>query len=568
MLRSLWSAVSGLTTHQMEMDVIGNNISNVNTSAFKSETTGFKDILYQTMRSAGAPGNNRAATNSSQIGLGARVGSIYTNITTQGSAITTNNPFDLMITGDSFFVVSAAAGAANQDTFFTRDGSFLIDSNGYLVTQDGLYVNFLEGTGVGGEVPLISDATKSIAGTATSEAVFKGNIDRYDNGLTDGKTISLEVFGADGNVYNLKFNLTDAGDNDDTTYLLSLQQIMDKDGNTIRGNSDKLLLKYGAADGELEGIIPYTTMYYGDNEETLDESGKVTETQFSVNGTIGVHSEYGHNVVGKDGKTYTLIFSTDYSEEENADYDFSLTGVIKPDGERVDFDESVALDFDGLTGQLVTVNDTAESSYTFKFDKYDKKDDRNLDIGPVVVDFSELKEAVVTGNTYKYDFTGDASVLGSITVDFAYTHNYAGQNSGHVSSINALKGNINGENKGYANGEMSGISISNDGSIIASYTSGRTVTLAQIAVAQFTNAMGLDKVGTNLYKASANSGDPMYYDITTIDGTISSGVLEGSNVDLAKEFTDMITTQRGFQANSKVITTSDEILQILKGLKP
>ena len=120
---------------------------------------------------------------------------------------------------------------------------------------------------------------------------------------------------------------------------------------------------------------------------------------------------------------------------------------------------------------------------------------------------------------------------------------------------------------GYANGELVGISFDTDGSVFGRYSNGQTVKKAQIVVAEFNNAMGLEKVGDNLYAASLNSGVPMYMDITSDGGYMSSGVLEGSNVDLAKEFTDMITTQRGFQANSKVITTSDEMLQLLKSLK-
>ena len=105
MMRSLWSAVSGLNTHQMEMDVIGNNISNVNTTSYKSQATGFQDILYQTVKAGGAASATRGSTNITQVGLGSKVGSIYTNITKQGSAMITDNALDLMITGDSFFIL-------------------------------------------------------------------------------------------------------------------------------------------------------------------------------------------------------------------------------------------------------------------------------------------------------------------------------------------------------------------------------------------------------------------------------------------------------------------------------
>ncbi len=433
MMRSLWSGVAGLTTHQMEMDVIGNNIANVNTTAFKSQATGFQDILYQTVKNGSGSGDNTATTNSSQVGFGSKVASIYTNITKSGSMQTTNNALDMMITGDSFFCISPdqTTGAVN----YTRDGSFTIDSDGCLVTQsNGYYVMGVMGTGGIGDtiespLALITDDTKTIAGTATSQAYMKGNIDSYDSNLEDGRNVSLEVFGADGETYTLKFSLTDAGDDEDNTFTLSLDYILDSDGNTVATTTDS----------------------------------------------------------------------------------------------------EIELVYDKQDGSLSTIDGTETTSVSLVFD-------------------------------------GDAATLGTLTIDLSNTTNYAG-NSSHSSTIYAYRGDTDGLNGGYASGTMTGLSFSTDGSVYADYSNGQSVKIAQIAVAEFNNAMGLEMVGDNLYAASLNSGEPIYMDVTADGGYITSGVLEMSNVDLAKEFTDMITTQRGFQANSKVITTSDEMLQILKGLK-
>ncbi|MCR5509713.1 MAG: flagellar hook-basal body complex protein, partial [Lachnospiraceae bacterium] len=130
MMRSLFSGVAGLKTHQTRMDVIGNNIANVNTTAYKSQSMTFQDLLYQTTQNASAANANTGAggINARQIGLGAKTGAISTAITQQGSAQSTSNPFDIMITGDSFFVVSNGS-----DNFFTRDGSFCVDGVGNLV---------------------------------------------------------------------------------------------------------------------------------------------------------------------------------------------------------------------------------------------------------------------------------------------------------------------------------------------------------------------------------------------------------------------------------------------------
>ena len=135
----------------------------------------------------------------------------------------------------------------------------------------------------------------------------------------------------------------------------------------------------------------------------------------------------------------------------------------------------------------------------------------------------------------------------------------------------ALKGDlgIDGVGKGKAVGKMTSVGIDNSGYIVASYSNGDTKNIGQIAVATFSNAEGLQKEGENLYSATLNSGsfDGIGEDITASDGSISSGVLEMSNVDLSSEFTNMITTQRGYQANSRIITVSDTLLEELINLK-
>ncbi len=457
MMRSLWSGVAGLNTHQMEMDVIGNNISNVNTTAYKSQATGFTDILYQTIKTGTGGGNNRASTNAAQVGLGSKIGSIYTNISAQGSAITTDNVLDLMITGDSFFVVNV--DGVNQ---FTRDGSFTIDADGFLVTQNnGYYVRGVNGGEVGNAAPdnlqVINrraidwdgdgneEMLDYVLGEATSEAYLKGNIDKDDSTLEDGKNLLLEVYGKDGNQYTIKFNVTDAGDSEDNTYELSIEKIMDSDGNEVSNSNqaESLILTYGKSDGRLESIATKTTN--ADGEAQIGEAQSVT--------------------------------------------------------------------------------------------------------------------------SYEFSFGGDASVLDNINVDLSNTTNYASTNGTQTSTIYAYRGDTEGLNQGYAKGTLTGFSIGTDGTIYGKYSNGQSILKGQIAVAQFTNAMGLEKTGDNMYAASLNSGNPMYGDITEQGGYMNSGVLEGSNVNLAKEFTDMITTQRGFQANSRVITTSDEMLQLLKSLK-
>ena len=158
------------------------------------------------------------------------------------------------------------------------------------------------------------------------------------------------------------------------------------------------------------------------------------------------------------------------------------------------------------------------------------------------------------------------SNFSNITMNWSSARNY--NNSG-TSTIAATNGNIQGLGTGKALGALTGISINGDGTIYGSYDNGNTVCLGQIAVAQFANVSGLEKAGDNLYSATLNSGefDGVGVDITANGDKMSTGQLEMSNVDLSQEFTEMITTQRGFQANSRIITVSDTLLEELTNLK-
>ena len=138
MMRSLFSGVAGLKTHQTKMDVIGNNIANVNTVAYKSQNVTFQELMYQTTQSASAANaeTGRGGINAKQIGLGVQTGAINANISTSGASQTTGNPFDIQIKGDSFFIVSDGA-----NNYFTRAGAFYVDGMGNLaMTSNGYTV--------------------------------------------------------------------------------------------------------------------------------------------------------------------------------------------------------------------------------------------------------------------------------------------------------------------------------------------------------------------------------------------------------------------------------------------
>ena len=236
MMRSLYSGVAGLKTHQIKMDVIGNNIANVNTTSYKSQSISFSDMLYQTTQSAS--GANAASgmggTNARQLGLGSKSGAINTAITSQGSAQTTNNPFDIMITGSSFFVVSN--GSTN---FFTRDGSFCVDGAGNLVMAATGYTVMGWQADDDGKIiantvsPLkvMAPDKQTFPPEATSKGIVSGILDKNDTNVhsKNGKIITMALYDNRGYKYNAKFSMH-AIDADAGKYYIQLDGLADSNG--------------------------------------------------------------------------------------------------------------------------------------------------------------------------------------------------------------------------------------------------------------------------------------------------------------------------------------------------
>ena len=208
--------------------------------------------------------------------------------------------------------------------------------------------------------------------------------------------------------------------------------------------------------------------------------------------------------------------------------------------------------FDGVTGHA---GDTSGETTLLQ---YSTKDGSFVNAGKAKGDASTQTSLTIT--------VANLPSFENITADFSATSN---QNNNGSSTFVGSKGDSKGIGSGRKVGEMSGIAIQKDGKIYASYDNGQKRLLGQIAVANFANASGLSKEGDNLYSATQNSGDfnGVGEDITADGGYMNSGVLEMSNVDLSAEFTEMITTQRGFQANSRIITVSDTLLEELTNLK-
>lgn len=567
MMRSLYSGVAGLKTHQTRMDVIGNNIANVNTTAYKSSSMTFSELMSQTTQKASGANATTGVggTNAKQIGLGVKAGAINTAITTQGSAQSTGNPFDIMITGDNFFVVSNGS-----ENFFTRDGSFYVDGAGNLaMTSTGYNVmgwgvdettgNIKQDTVTA--LRIMSAANMTYPPEATTQANISGILDENDKDVTsaNGKTVNLNFFDARGYSYTAKFTFKQSGGDKTNEYSMELNKILDSTGKEI----DISKLKFGnRSQQKMETKVTLNTDAY-------KWDGKVLKTK---DGTTDVADLA--DIFKADGSLITPADDAAAQKQQKA-----LDAIAKAYGYEGSTDEFLNLYITSTADKdkQLTIQDLLGNMMAGKTTDVLPADGsaitmegRYFEGTTVVFNKDTGKLESVGGSTTNLNVNAAFSALGGnfsdVTIDLSECTNY--DNKG-TSTIGATSGDLDGLGTGRRPGDMIGVSIQKDGMIYASYDNGMTKLLGQIATAAFANASGLEKEGDNLYSATLNSGefDGIGVDITAGGGYMSTGQLEMSNVDLSSEFTEMITTQRGFQANSRIITVSDTLLEELTNLK-
>jgi flagellar hook protein FlgE len=456
MMRSLFSGVSGLKNHQTRMDVIGNNISNVNTYGFKTSRVTFQDMISQTLSGAAKPEENKGGVNPKQVGLGMTVASID-RIFTQGSLQTTGNQTDLAITGDGFFLMNDG-----DKTMYTRAGTFGIDKDGTLVNPgNGLKVQgWMAETNAQGEKIVNDKATPSdiiIPVYGKVEAKETSNV-RYQCNL-DSK---LAIVPPNANQQMIS-----------SAAITTNIDIYDKKGDPHR--------------------LTLNIWHTGVNEWTA--SAAISGTQGPV--------------------TLDITAGADQPNQQNPNSQMKLR--FSPDGRIIGVDDGGTPD--------------------------------SINQGTLLANLNYRMEGDPNVRTVKLNL-GESGLMTGIT---------------QFSSPTTTKGV---EQDGYTMGYMESFNIDNSGVITGVYSNGTKQPVGQVSMAVFTNPQGLTAVGENLFEVSNNSG------LARVGaaqqggrGKIVAGTLEMSNVDLSEQFTDMIVTQRGFQANSRTITTSDQMLQELINLK-
>ena len=591
MMRSLFSGVAGLKTHQTKMDVIGNNIANVNTVAFKSSATTFSDIMYQTTQQASGATATRGGTNAKQIGLGVTNGATKISITSAGAAQSTGDALDIRLTdanSTNFFIVNN--GSKN---LFTRAGSFYIDGNGNLAMTTTGYL--VMGWQVDPDDPsnIINDTVSALrvmktenltsAPEATTAANFAGVIDKNDKQFdsTGGYVRTFTLYDNLGYAYTAKFSIKRA-DGVHGKYTIELTSVLDQDNNDV-------LTEYTDNGGKLEDIFGAV----GTTTRTYNFSSAVSWDASQNNGAGGyVYTDSSNNT------KYLLSQTSDPTVPASQKSlimtnlsDATDTGTYDPDTKSIKFanNNEISLtkifgvptdDLDTLEGinwsGMTLANGTNSVEITFNTVNY-------------MLQFDTQEGTIISaGNDGGTKLMFNASLLGpnrsitdpqqgqnvnnamsNIEIECGSLLNYDNKGTSTVVGNRGIPDGSSMRGEGKKLGTMTGLSVQNDGKIFGSYSNGNTVLLGQIAVAQFANASGLEEKGDNCYDTTLNSGefDGIGIDISADGSSMNTGQLEMANVDLSSEFTDMITTQRGFQANSRIITVSDTMLEELINLK-
>ena len=547
MMRSMYSAVSGLKTHQTRMDVIGNNIANVNTVAFKSSSVTFSDILYQTTSNASGANatTGTGGVNAKQIGLGTTAAATKVSITSAGASETTGNPFDIRLTdknSTNFFIVNNGS-----ENVFTRSGSFYVDGSGNLcMSSTGYTVMGWQVDETTGEIRkdtvsalrIMQEKNLTSAPEATTQATIAGVLDENDTDVKNdaGRVMNLNFYDNLGYQYTAKFAIKSTGT--DGKYTVELTSVLDSNNQNIIKNLTKKEISQIFGDYQADA--------------TLGQYSLSKDYEFKNNKYVRKADQKEFEVVNADK---TLFKATDGSGTVSITEIFSgITTTIANNIKNGTNNYKVA--FDQTTGQATVTGE--RTSYDLVFDTSTGKfASIGGDTPSKMLNMSVLSSGLLNRN----------GNFQNITVDFSQCLNYE---NGGKSTIGADAGATDGKTgKGRKLGAMTGIFIDTSGRIYGTYDNGNTELLGQIAVAQFSNASGLEKVGESCYRTTLNSGefDGIGVEISADGSSMTTGELEMSNVDLSSEFTSMITTQRGFQANSRVITTSDTLLEELVNLK-
>lgn len=549
MANSLLTGVSGLASHQHMIEVVGNNLANLNTVGFKTGRAHFSDVFYETVKAGGGGGIGAVSgSNATQIGNGSKLASVGIDFG-QGILETTASRFDFAIDGEGFFVVNSGRGP-----LYTRAGVFNLDNNGFLVdSSTGFHVqrfgNIGEATGVlpgfqvAGSNSIQIPLGATVPGNATTEAVISGNLSAAATGavpqILDSTTplLSSGVAATGATLLNDLDLVTTPFQSGDTLTV----QGTDADGTAIAAQ-----------------VAVDATTTVGDLVSALDAAFSGASVTLNSNGGLQVTADQpgisalSLSLTNSTGNTGTIDFTSfNFLTNQQGAEGNTVRGAVEV------FDERGAGHLVGLSFQKA-----ADGSWTM-----------TAEMGAAE---GTITDATVSGIT----FASDGTLSGVTGPDSQLVFHFAGQTNPQAVQINfgatgTLSGltSIPGESSiastqdGFSTGTLVDINVEANGLIEGVGSNGLRFPIAQMALATFKNPHGLSAQGNNFFADSIASGDAIVGQPGSGGrGRIASGQLENSNVDIAVEFTRLILAQRGFSANARTITVTDEVLEELNSL--
>ncbi|MBP1763305.1 MAG: flagellar hook-basal body protein [Firmicutes bacterium] len=541
MMNGLNSAVSGLKAQQTALDVIANNISNVSTTGYKSQTVTFSDLLSQTISAASGATSTSAGTNATQVGLGVAVAGVSTDMSV-GSTETTSDSMDVALSGDGFLIVT---GGSEGEYQFTRDGNLAIDENGNLnvngyevcgwessYTLDDNGNKVFTTTGEVEPINIYSNNNKIMAAEASAAADFSGGLDSSAEAAANAT------------------GMTAIGDTSDLTYDAASEiTVYDAQGNSydVTINWKKCAVESGITSWYWEADSSDASISPANGYVAFDTDGNMVTSATALSAAVDANTATD-TTINTAGYAYSNISVGTGSTTG----DYTITTTENTDGT---WDVTLTSATDSTITETVSSSDDGSATFTLS-------DGTTVTLSAPTSLAAGTTTFTIRSNSYAFDETPSITVTPPTTagtdpvaleLDFA-----------EITTTNLDDSDVTGSADGYASGTLQSLSISSDGTITGTYSNGETQSLAQLALAVFNNQEGLEKIGDNLYVSTTNSGS--YNAVvagTNGSGAMTSGALELSNVDLAAQFSAMMVSQRAYQANTKVISATDEMLQSL-----
>ncbi len=560
MTYALSSGITGLQAHQKMLDIAGNNLANINTTAFKASRITFEELLSQTVEQGSQPTERVGGTNPEQVGSGVGVAGITPN-TEQGSIVNTGSPLDMALEGAGYFVVGDG-----EQYLYTRAGAFGVDAEGYLVDPSAGYrvqriglTGELDGFQAVGDSSIRVPYDVALPAKATSEISISGNLSSDATGVANAQVLTS----------NLRYTYDGDREAVDTTEIDQLDQFsggsaaggqlgVGEDGTiTISGyNPDGSAFSAGlsftvAPTTTLGDLITHlnTNVLSGATASLAGGRIRITDDQtgysksdialsYGGDGTLTMSPYFELTTVGGDevknvniaiydsqGGKHVLSAALVRTDAVNT-WDMVLTSVtgnvgqILPEDRRID-----SLAFNAQTGAFAGIPDTEAAEFVITFEH----------------DMAHAQTVAMN--------LGSAGSFDGLT-------QFAGNSTA-----------VAREQDGYEAGNLSGVSVDGEGVLIGAFSNGIKKDIAALQVGLFNNPAGLQGVGGGYYAPSPNSGGAVATQaMRSGAGSIHGGALEKSNADVATEFVNMIQAQNGFQANARTIRVATDILRELTSL--